>query len=185
MNTKKSNSILVRPIPKGAVTDEAKASLATDSAHDGALVSRVVGNLPIWAKMDEMKYWEAVDQFERKSGPACHELTLSLPKDLTVEQAQALVSEFAREEFGTKAFLCAIRAAQTESAPSHAKLLVSGRVQDGLERNQEQFFRRYRTILPAFSGCRKDGQGRVRPDVTDSTLSRLQNWRRICASVDE
>ena len=167
------------------VADEAKALHAADSASEGTLVACGKGNFPAWSEKDEMTYWAAADQLERKTGPACHQITLSLPTNLSVEQAQALVSEFAREEFGNKAFSYAIRTAEAGNAvPTQAQLLVSGRVQDGIHRDQEHFFRRFRTILPAFSGCKKDGQGRVRGDVTDPTLTRSQNWKRICAGMD-
>lgn len=181
----KDRSILVRGIPKGAVVEVASALHAADAEHDSNLVASGAGNLPAWAEMNEMKYWEAADQLERKTGPACHQITLSLPASLSVEQGQALVSEFAREEFGNKAFSYAIRTADAGSAaPTQAQLLVSGRVQDGIHRDKEHFFRRFRTILPAFSGCKKDGQGRVRGDVTDPTLTRSGNWKRICAGMN-
>lgn len=178
----KDKSILVKSIPKGAVADEVKALHATDVEQVGGLVASGMGNLPAWSEKDAMIYWSAADQLERKTGPACQQIILSLPKALSVEQGQALVGDFVKEEFGTKAFTYAIRTAEFGSTePTQAVLLVSGRVQDGIQRDKEHFFRRYRTLLPEFSGCRKDGKGLVRGDLSDPTLTRLQNWKRLCA----
>jgi len=179
----KDKKILVRGIPKGTVADEAKALNAADSEDGRRLVASGTGNLPDWSKEDPFTYWEAVDQRERKYGPACQKISLKLPEAMSIEQGLALITDFAREELGTKPYAYSIRAAEIgRTEPAYADFLVSSRVQDGFSRDEDHFFRRYRTALPAFSGCRKDGQGLVRGNTTEPSLTRLQNWKRLCTN---
>jgi hypothetical protein len=182
--SRKNSTLKVTGIPKGCVLDVAKLLHAVVEGAEATTVADGAGNMPDWAQKDEMVLWGNHDQRERSYGPACQLITLTLPEGVGVEQGEALVRTFAKEELGTKPFAYAIRAVDADNAsPTQAVLLVSGRVQDGIYRDAEHFFRRYRNSLPAFSGCQKDSQGRVRGSVSDPELTRLQNWKRMCVSA--
>jgi hypothetical protein len=178
----KDTSISVVGIAKGAVEEGVKR--LTTQPNDGEkIVASGVGNMPEWAGENGSEFWRAADQFERKTGPACLEVALAMPQGISKAQGQQLLDQFVEEEIGPKAYAFSILADKDGDQPTKAIVMVSPRVQDDIYRDQDHLFRRYRKALPAFSGARKDGAGKVRGKLTDPDLTRLQNWRRICASA--
>lgn len=175
---KKDDSIKVLGIPKGEVENECKSYLQT-SKPGTEILATGSGHLPDWAGEHGMRLWQASDSLERKNGSACRAIGLRLPDGLDVEQGRRLVQQFVTEEVGPKPHAFVLYAKKDNATPDKAVVFVSDRVQDGIYRDEEHFFRRYRNALPAWSGCRKDGQGKVRGDLSNPELTRLQNWQRM------
>ncbi len=121
------------------------------------------------------------DETERRNGSAFRQYDLELPEKHSVAENVALVKEFVRQEVGPKPFNWVIRKQQGEDGDFHVigQVMTSDRVQDGIERRPDQFFRRYRTSEPSQGGCRKDGFGKLRGEVADPQITRRRNWTNM------
>ena len=136
------------------------------------------GNMPPWAKNDPAQFWQAADQHERANGATYREIEIALPRELNQEQRLALVRDFVTEEIGNHhAYTFAIHTPQAAIAGGeqpHAHIMYSERTRDDIERDPEQYFRRYNAKHPEKGGCRKDSAG---------TEERLQATRQRWGSI--
>ncbi|MDL9130208.1 MobA/MobL family protein, partial [Klebsiella pneumoniae] len=118
------------------------------------------GNMPEWARDNPSHFWQAADQFERANGSTYRELEIALPRELTPEQRLELVQDFVRQEAGERhAWSFAIhnpKASIDGGEQPHAHIMMSQRVNDGIERTPEQYFRRYNARYPERGGAKKD-----------------------------
>ncbi|HDT3161993.1 TPA: MobA/MobL family protein, partial [Escherichia coli] len=85
---------------------------------------------------------------------------MALPRELTPEQRLELVQDFVRQEAGERhAWSFAIhnpKASIDGGEQPHAHIMMSQRVNDGIERTPEQYFRRYNARYPERGGAKKD-----------------------------
>ena len=127
------------------------------SREDAVMVES--GNMPTWAKENPRKFWKAADKFERANGRTYTELEISLPRELTQEQQIALVREYTKNVLGDRhAYTWAIHnptAADGQKNP-HVHLMFTERTNDGFERSEENFFKRYNPTNPEQGGAVKD-----------------------------
>lgn len=118
------------------------------------------GNLPPWSAHDPVTFWEASDAHERANGNAYREFELALPRELSPEQRLGLVRAFVEQELGDRhAYSFAIHtptAALEGGEQPHVHIMFSDRLRDGIERDPEQYFRRYNAKAPSKGGCRKE-----------------------------
>ena len=118
----------------------------------------VDGNMPTWAAGDPRSFFEASDANERANAKYSYrEMELSLPRELTPEQRLELVNDWCRQELPNYPFLYAIhnpRAIDGGDQP-HAHLMFSERENDGIERDEAQFFKRANRKHPERGGARK------------------------------
>ena len=117
------------------------------------------GNMPVWAQQNPRDFWNAADKHERANGRSYRELEISLPRELTTEQQTELVREFTRNVLGeSHAYTWAIHEpkAQDGELNSHVHLMFSERKNDGLKRDQSQYFKRYNRANPELGGAGKD-----------------------------
>jgi hypothetical protein len=118
------------------------------------------GNMPKWAANSPRYFWQAADTHERANGNAYREFELALPRELTPEQRADLVREFVAQELGERhAYTFAIHnpiAALDGGEQPHAHVMFSDRKRDGIERDPEQYFRRYNARVPERGGCQKE-----------------------------
>jgi hypothetical protein len=116
------------------------------------------GNLPAWAEHDPLLFWQAADAYERSNGTTYREMEIALPRELDAGQRAALVRAFVAQEIGGRhAYQWAIHtpiAADGQVQP-HVHLMFSERQVDGIERDPEQYFRRYNAKNPEKGGARK------------------------------
>lgn len=116
------------------------------------------GNLPAWAQHDSLLFWQAADAHERSNGTTYREMEIALPRELDASQRIALVRSFVVQEIGDKhAYQWAIHtplAADGQAQP-HLHLMFSERQVDGIERDPEQYFKRYNARNPEKGGARK------------------------------
>ena len=142
------------------------------------LESTSYGNMPKWAEHNPMHFWNAADEHERANGATYREIEVALARELDPAQRRALVEDFVRQEIGDKhAYQWAIHtpnAAMEKGEQPHAHIMYSERTRDGLNRDPEQYFKRYNAKAPEKGGCRKDSAG---------TDERLQETRQRWADV--
>ena len=105
-------------------------------------------------------------------------LPLGLPRELDPAQRQALVLDFIRHEIGERhAHQWAIHnpgAALAGGEQPHAHLMYSEQTIDGIDRDPEQYFKRYNGKHPELGGCRKDSAG-----TEERLLETRQRWADV------
>ena len=117
------------------------------------------GNMPAWAQSDPHQFWQAADQYERANGRAYTEFQISLPRELSAEKREALVREFVRDTLGDRhAYTWAIHSpvASDGQGQPHVHLMFSERVNDGIARDPDQYFKRWNAKNPELGGAGKD-----------------------------
>ena len=136
------------------------------------------GNLPAWADGEPARFWTAADRHERANGATYREIEIALPRELNPAQRQDLVLDFIRQEIGDRhAHQWAIHnpgAALAGGEQPHAHLMYSERTIDGIERDPEQYFKRYNGKHPELGGCRKDSAG-----TEERLLETRQRWADV------
>ncbi|WP_146740095.1 MobA/MobL family protein [Moraxella ovis] len=137
------------------------------------------GNLPSWAKDDPIKFFETADSKERKNGQAYREHILSLPRELNLDQQKELLADWIEKRIGDKhAYLLAIHiptASDGKDQP-HAHLMYNQRINDGIERTQEHYFKRYNAKNPNKGGCQKADTGLAPAQLKANLLDERQAW---------
>lgn len=100
-------------------------------------------------------YWDAADLYERANGRLFKEVEFALPVELTLDQQKALASEFAQHLTGAERlpYTLAIHAGGGENP--HCHLMISKRINDGIERPAAQWFKRYNGKTPEKGGAQK------------------------------
>jgi hypothetical protein len=129
------------------------------------------GNMPEWAQDSPRVFWHVGDHYERANGRVYTEIELALPREISPEQRRELVQNFIKEQLPGHPYTAAIhnpKAALEGGEQPHAHIIFSERKLDGIERSEEQFFKRaaapYRdrktkemvTPDPAKGGAKKD-----------------------------
>lgn len=122
------------------------------------------GNMPAWASEAPRNYWEAADAHERANGRLFKQLEFALPKELSPGQQTALAASFCREMAQTKdgplPYSFAVHKGHDKENP-HCHLLISERVNDGVNRAPGQWFKRAAKD-PAKGGAKKTNELRPR-----------------------
>lgn len=140
------------------------------------------GNMPDWARDDPEAFFVASEKYERANSPAFIAVTFSLPNCLSTEQNVHLASKIMDAIARGMPYMFAVHelvAFQSGVQHPHVHGMLSGRVDDGINRSPEQTFRRYNGAYPERGGCRKMGCG-IRPaEIKNSTIE----MRRIIAET--
>lgn len=150
------------------ITREDKFSQRQDLEHTEH------GNMPEWARDEPAHFWQAADAFERANGSTYREIEIALPRELNEAQRLALVRDFVKQETGDKhAWSFAIhnpKASIDGGEQPHAHIMMSQRVNDGIERSPEQYFRLYNAKFPVRGGARKDSGHNLTPTEQKQVL---------------
>lgn len=140
------------------------------------------GNMPKWAEENPNLFWQSADLYERKNGSTYREFEIALPRELNPEQRIALIQDFIQQEIGTKyPYQLAIhnlRAMDGEEQP-HAHLMFNERLQDGIDRDPQQYFKRYNSKDPEKGGARKDNTGKDYQTRKDEIKALRQRWEEM------
>lgn len=112
------------------------------------------GNMPEWAG-SPLEYWDGADLYERANGRLFKEAEFALPRELSLDDQRKLVDEFARHlTDGEKLpYSLAIHSGKGENP--HCHLVISERINDGISRPKEQWFKRWNGKDPAKGGAQK------------------------------
>ncbi len=142
-----------------------------------------VGNMPAWATENPLTFWEAADAYERKNGSTYREMEIALPRELTPEQRRELAEEWVAQEIGEQhPYQWAIHNPRSSGGldQPHVHLMVCERTLDGIERDPEQFFRRYNTKNPEKGGARKANTGKDRATRIQELKELRERWELTC-----
>ena len=136
------------------------------------------GHMPKWAEKDPAQFWQAADQHERANGATYREIEVALPREMTPEQRVELVRDMVGQELGGKhAYTWAIHnpvASLEGGEQPHAHIMYSERTIDGIDRDPEQYFKRYNAKNPEKGGCRKDSAG-----TEERLLATRERWAQV------
>ena len=147
------------------------------------------GNMPKWAEHNPQHFWNAADEYERANGATYREIEVALPRELTAEQRRELVEDFIKQEIGENhAYQWAIhtpKAALEKGEQPHAHIMYSERTIDGIDRDPDQYFKRYNGKSPGKGGCKKDSAGTdERLQATRQRWADVQNTHLECHGHD-
>lgn len=158
--------------------------------HGEKLTAVEAGNMPAWAQNNPLEFWQSADANERKNGTTYREMEIALPRELDTAQQVELVREWVKQEIGERhAYQWAIHVPKAVDGGEqpHVHLMFSERQLDGIERDPDQYFKRYNAKHPERGGARK-GYGQN----AGKTLSRTERaaelkelrgrWESMCNS---
>ena len=141
------------------------------------------GNMPKWAEHEPNYFWKMSDEHERKNGSTYREHVIALPRELTAEKRHELIKDWIEQEIGDKhAYQYAIHnppALDGQEQP-HCHLMFSERTIDGIERDPEQYFKRYNPKNPAKGGAKKANTGLAHAERKADLIEQRERWERIC-----
>ena len=150
------------------------------------------GNLPAWTGNDPRRLFESADLHERANGRLFVEIEVALPNELTESQQHALVRAVAAAvAVPGLPFTFAIHEGRQKSpgepANPHAHILLSERVNDGIPRSPELWFRRANRKDPGAGGAAKHRDMKEVSWVGDTrkVIERLINEHLELAKVAE
>ena len=152
------------------------------------------GNMPSFAEADPHRYWEAADLHERSNGRLFRSMTVALPNSLSSAAQLRLAQAIAKHVTGGELpHTLAIHAGRSkeEDVPDnpHFHLVFSERVNDGMERAAEQWFRRAAAAGrdPASGGARKTERTKPREWLgeTRNVVAAAMNLAFERAGVDD
>ena len=102
-------------------------------------------HLPAWAQ-DPADYWDAADRFERANGTVYREIEFALPKELADAENIALARAFAERladvPGGKTPYTFAIHRSEKKPMLLHCHLMLSDKVNDGIDRDPALWFKR-------------------------------------------
>ena len=156
--------------------------------HGERLEATEVGNMPTWAEGQPQMFWLAADALERANGTTYREMEIALPRELDSAQRIELAREWVKQEIGERhAYQWAIHvptAADGKDQP-HLHLMFSERQVDGIERDPEQYFKRYNGKAPEKGGARKGygehaGQTLSLAERIDDLKTLRTRWEDAC-----
>jgi len=124
-------------------------------AQAADLVYTESGHMPAWAAAEPTSYWHAADLWERRNGQLFKGVEVALPLALTPAERQELAVGFAHHLTDAERlpYTLAIHAGNGDNP--HCHVLISERGNDGVERDEEQWFKRYNAEHPELGGARK------------------------------
>jgi len=118
------------------------------------VVHASAGNMPAWAS-EPTDYWDAADTNERANGRLFKEVEFALPRELDAGAQAELADAFAAEIAGDELPYQLVVHDDPGGENPHAHLMVSERVNDGIERDPATWFKRASNKDPAAGGARK------------------------------
>jgi hypothetical protein len=142
------------------------------------------GHMPEWAEEDAHAYWEAADAYERANGRLFREVEFALPVELDEGERRELALEFAQSLTGEERlpYTLAIHRGLSDEAGKpnnpHCHLMISERMNDGLGRTPETWFKRYNGKHPEGGGARKSTATRPREWLEDTRESWAKHANR-------
>ena len=119
------------------------------------------GNMPEWAEEDPHAYWEAADEHERVNGRLYREVEFALPNELNEGERRELALEFAQSLTVKERlpYTLAIHRGVSDKPGKpdnpHCHLMISERMNDGMDRTPETWFKRYNRANPEKGGALK------------------------------
>ena len=139
------------------------------------------GNMPLWAQDNPLLFWRAADLYERKNGTVYREHEIALPRELSPEHRAELVRDWVEQELGERhAYTWAIhnKTALDGGEQPHVHLMFSERTNDGIERDPEQYFKRYNPKHPERGGAKKHRSGETIAERKAALIELRDRWEK-------
>lgn len=136
------------------------------------------GNMPAFAQNDPAKFWESADIYERANARVCTEIVIALPRELNLEQQKSLVNDFIDSTINNEQHKLPYSLAihnDTENHNPHCHIIFSERHNDGIERSEEQFFKRANSKNPERGGAKKSEYAHQKDFVQEVRTT----WRKV------
>ncbi|NRD71622.1 MobA/MobL family protein, partial [Psychrobacter okhotskensis] len=141
------------------------------------------GNMPKWAEHNPNYFWQMADEHERKNGSTYREHVIALPRELYVNERHDLIKDWIAQEIGEKhAYQYAIHnppALDGDEQP-HAHIMFSERTIDGIERDPDQYFKRYNSKNPEKGGAKKANTPKMSAERKEELKAMRDRWEKIC-----
>ena len=105
--------------------------------------------------------------------------------EMNAEQRLELVEDFIQSEIGSKypyQFAIHNPKAMDGNDQPHVHLMFNERLQDGIERDPEQYFKRYNSKNPERGGAKKDNTGKSYQERKTDIKDLRQRWADLCNS---
>ncbi len=156
---------------------------AKPSNHAEKLEYTGHGNMPKWAEHDSNYFWKMADEHERKNGSTYREHVIALPRELSEEERHELVKDWIEKEIGDKhAYQYAIHnpPALDGGQQPHAHIMFSERTIDGIERDPDQYFKRYNSKNPEKGGAKKANTPKKSADRKAELKAMRERWEVTC-----
>ncbi len=138
------------------------------------------GNMPAWAEHSPNFFWKMADEHERKNGSTYREHEIALPRELTPSQRLELVRDWIAQEIGDKhAYQFAIHnpIALDGGEQPHVHLMFSDRLIDDIERDPNQYFKRYNSKHPERGGAKKANTAKLSSQRKQELKQQRQRWQ--------
>ncbi len=123
------------------------------------LIHKEALNIPKFAENNPRFFWKCADEFEGANRRKARQMTLTLPNELNDEENIKITQEFINEIIGND-FPCSYSLHKSFNEDGvgniHAHILFSTRKQDGINRNYQDFFKRYNANKKELGGTQKD-----------------------------
>ena len=103
------------------------------------------GNMPLWASVNPMIFWEAADIFERLNGRTYHEFELAIPREISIDNLILFIQGWVDQEIGIHhPYIFAIhnKVANDGFPNIHCHLMFSDRIINDLSIAANEFFKR-------------------------------------------
>lgn len=153
------------------------------SNHQEELENTGHGNMPKWAEHNPNYFWQMADEHERKNGSTYREHVIALPRELDQYDRHELIKDWIAQEIGEKhAYQYAIHnppALDGDEQP-HAHIMFSERSIDGIERDPDQYFKRYNSKNPEKGGAKKANTGMKPADRKAELKAMRDRWEKTC-----
>ena len=150
---------------------------------DNDLEHKGSGNMPAWAAHKPSEFWKAADTFERANGCTYREIEIALPRELKPEQRLELVRDFVQQEIGDRhAYQFAIhnpKAAIAGGEQPHAHIMFSERLNDGIHRDPDQYFKRANSKAPERGGAKKVRFGETPTERKAYLIAQRERWATL------
>ncbi|MBI6550114.1 MobA/MobL family protein [Xenorhabdus lircayensis] len=150
---------------------------------DSDLEHKESGNMPVWAAHKPSEFWKAADTFERANGCTYREIEIALPRELKPEQRLELVRDFVRQEIGDRhAYQFAIhnpKAAIAGGEQPHAHIMFSERLNDGIDRDPQHYFKRANNKEPERGGAKKVRFGEAPTERKEYLVAQRERWADV------
>ena len=156
---------------------------AQPSNHQEKLENTGHGNMPKWAEHNPNYFWQMADEHERKNGSTYREHVIALPRELDENKRHELIKDWIAQEIGEKhAYQYAIHnppALDGDEQP-HAHIMFSERTIDDVERDPDQYFKRYNSKNPEKGGAKKANTPKKSVERKEELKAMRDRWEKIC-----
>ena len=117
-------------------------------------------NIPEWAK-SPYDFWEKYSQEDRVNS-SYKKIELSLQEELSFEENKKMLYEFIKKNVGDNYYYSVVihdkESNEKRIQNTHAHIMICKRLEDGIKRNPEQFFKRYNSNSPEKGGALTDNK---------------------------